>query len=288
MIIMSKIAFVTDSGTGLSVKENAADGIFSVPLQLTLGDKSYREFEEAGYEQVYQQLHANKIVKTSLPLLSDIEELFASLKADGYTEIFAVPICPGLSGTANAMNVAAQSLDMKFTFFDSGTTALIQRYLIRLAKRLSDEGVSTDEIIAKLEEITEDTNTILIPNDLMHMARGGRLSTTSAVVGNLIKIKPILEVNKKTSGKVDVVKKLRTFKRSLAYVFDEMLTTLKTNQSDYHVVIAHVDVYELGQDVMNQIKEVFPQVSTELIDLIPTVSAHTGLGCIGLQYFRKN
>ncbi|UUX35415.1 DegV family protein [Fundicoccus culcitae] len=284
---MSKIAFVTDSGTGLSVAENAANGFFSVSLQIAFGDKSYREFEEVSYPEVYKQLHNQQVVKTSLPNLGDIEDLFKRIKDEGYTEIFAVPICPGLSGTASAMHTTAQNMDIPFTFFDTGTTALIQRYMLKLAKALSEKGLAVKEILERLEQALEGSNTILIPDDLMHLSRGGRLSKTNAIVGNLIKMKPILQINKATGGKNEVVKTVRTFNKSLQYVIEEQMSALKQTEFDWHVVVAHVDALDLGQKVLDKIQQSFPKASTELIDLVPTVSAHTGLGCIGFQFFRK-
>ncbi|MGO4937877.1 DegV family protein [Fundicoccus sp. Sow4_H7] len=285
--MMRKIAFVTDSGTGLTVAQNRDLGFFSVPLQISFDDKSYKEYEEVSYPEVYQQLHQQRIVKTSLPTLSDIETLFQGIKDEGYTEIFAIPICSGLSGTASAMHTTAQNLNIPFTFFDTGTTAVIQRYLLKLAKTLSNKGLELDQIVKRLDAALEDANTILIPDDLMHLSRGGRLSRTNAIVGNLVQMKPILEINRETGGTNKVVKTVRTFKKSLQYVIDEKMTALNKRQFNWHVVVAHVDALDVGKSVREKIQQAFPHATTELIDLVPTVSAHTGLGCIAFQIFRK-
>ncbi len=286
-IILKKVAFITDSGSGKSIAEIEALGCYSVPLQLMADKDSYKEFETISYDKVYEILGENKVMTTSLPAIADIEQLFSQLKEKGYTDIFAVPICSGLSGTINAMYTAANSLELGFDYFDSGTTAVIQLYLLKLAKSLHEKGIDFPQIKEKLMEVVDHANTVLIPDDLMHLARGGRLSSTSAVIGNLIKIKPVLEVNLKTKGRIEVLQKLRTFKRAFQYVIDEMAEEIKDASDHYHIVVAHVDAVEKGQDVLATLKAKFPQATTEFIDLVPTVSCHTGLGCIALQYFKK-
>lgn len=284
---MKKMAFVTDSGTGKSVEEVEALGCYSVPLQLITDQASFKEFEDIAYEEVYKLLQKNQTITTSLPVMADIEALFLSLKEKGYTDIFAIPICTGLSGTTNAMYTAATSLGLTFHHFDSGTTAVIQFYLLKLAKSLHDEGIEVEKIKETLAEVVAHANTILIPDDLMHLARGGRLSSTSAIIGNLIKIKPVLEVNLKTKGRIEVVQKLRTFKRAIQFVLDEMMKEIKEKPEQYHIVVAHVDDLKKGKDVVEMLRNLFPKSTIELIDLVPTVSSHTGLGCIALQYFKQ-
>ena len=252
-IILKKVAFITDSGSGKSIAEIEALGCYSVPLQLMADKDSYKEFETISYDKVYEILGENKVMTTSLPAIADIEQLFNQLKEKGY----------------------------------SGTTAVIQLYLLKLAKSLHEKGLDFPQIKEKLMEVVDHANTVLIPDDLMHLARGGRLSSTSAVIGNLIKIKPVLEVNLKTKGRIEVLQKLRTFKRAFQYVIDEMAEEIKDASDHYHIVVAHVDAVEKGQDVLATLKAKFPQATTEFIDLVPTVSCHTGLGCIALQYFKK-
>ena len=109
-----KIAFVTDSGTGKSVGELAQAEIYSVPLQVSCDNKNYQDLEELGIDEIYALMKDGKMLSTSLPSLGKIEELFQGLKQQGYDMIFAVPICSGLSGTINAMEMIAQQQGIAF------------------------------------------------------------------------------------------------------------------------------------------------------------------------------
>ena len=141
-----KIAFVTDSGTGKSVGELAQAEIYSVPLQVSCDNKNYQDLEELGIDEIYALMKDGKMLSTSLPSLGKIEELFQGLKQQGYDMIFAVPICSGLSGTINAMEMIAQQQGIAFDYVDCHVTAVVQEYMIKLAKQLHEAGKSIEQI----------------------------------------------------------------------------------------------------------------------------------------------
>ena len=157
-----KIAFVTDSGTGKSVGELAKEGIYSVPLQVSCDNKNYQDLEELSIDEIYALMRDGKMLSTSLPSLGKIEELFQGLKQQGYEQIFAVPICSGLSGTINAMEMIAQQQGIAFDYVDCHVTAVVQEYMIKLAKQLHETGKSIDQIKEVLLRIVHTTNTYLI------------------------------------------------------------------------------------------------------------------------------
>ena len=100
------------------------DGIYSVPLQVSCDNQNYQDLEELGIDEIYEMMKEGKMLSTSLPSLGKIEELFTNLKNQGYDMIFAVPICRGLSGTLNAMEMIAQQLGIAFDYVDCHVTAV--------------------------------------------------------------------------------------------------------------------------------------------------------------------
>ena len=106
-----KIAFVTDSGIGKTAAEMAADGIISLPLQISVDGRSLQDMEDIDKDQLIALLQEQKVMATSLPALGRIQECFEQLKAEGVELIFAVPICSGLSGTISAMQATATTSD---------------------------------------------------------------------------------------------------------------------------------------------------------------------------------
>ncbi|MDF9825119.1 DegV family protein with EDD domain [Breznakia sp. PF5-3] len=282
-----KVAFVTDSGTGLSVDEVEKLGCFSVPLQISYDDVSLLENEDINVDQVYDLMEKGKMMKTSLAPLGKIEDLFNRLKNEGYDMIFAVPICKGLSGTIDAMEMTAKEVGINFDYFDNHVTAMVEKYMVVRAKELYEEGKSIDEIKQILSQICNSTNTLLVPNDLNHLRRGGRLTPFAATLGGLLKIKPILEINKKTNGKIDVLDKVRTMSKALDTTLEIMKKEIFGEGEGYSITVAHVVAEEAARALIEKYKAAFPKANYDLIKLVSVVGVHTGLGCLAIQYFKE-
>lgn len=279
-----KTAFVTDSGCGKSVTQLMSDGIYSVPLQVSYEGKNFHDQEDITIDEVYALMKEGKMLSTSLPSLGKIEALFTKLKDEGYQRIFAVPICSGLSGTINAMAMCCEQLGLVFEYVDCHVTAVVQEYMIKLAKSLFEEGKSIEEIKKVLGRVVDTTNTILLPNDLQHLKRGGRLTPLAATLGGLLKIKPILKINQETNGKIDVADKVRTMHRAM----DNVIEIMKKEHVDdtYLVTVAHADDAQEADVYMEKIKAAFPNAKHQIIKLVSVVGVHTGRGCQAVQYFK--
>lgn len=279
-----KIAFVSDSGTGKSVEQLGKDGIYSVPLQVSYNNKNYHDLEDLSIDEVYARMKEGQMLSTSLPSLGKIEALFQTLKDEGYELIFAVPICAGLSGTINALKLSADTVGIAFDYVDCNVTAIVQEYMIKLARDLSLQGYDIPRIKAVLNRVVDQTNTLLLPNDLQHLKRGGRLTPLAATLGGLLKIKPILKINKETNGKIDVVDKVRTMHKAM----DVVVGIMKKEGVDdsYMITVAHADDESEAFVYQAKLKEAFPNACHNMIKLVSVVGVHTGRGCQAVQYFK--
>ncbi len=277
------IAFVTDSGTGKSKEYWAEQGIYSLPLQIEVNGHSFDEEENIMIPDVLNYLHANVPMKTSLPKLGEIEDLFESLKEKGYDTIFAVPICTGLSSTMNALEMAANMLGLEFIGVDCYTTAVVQGEMILTAKKMWESGHSIDEIVRMLNRIADSCDTILLVDDLNHLKQGGRLTPMAAALGGLLKIKPVLHLDMETEGRIDALAKVRTMSKAQDYVINR-LKEIGVNK-DYTIIVAHVDAKEAAEKYSEKIRKAIEGAKISLIDLVSTVSIHTGLGCLAVEAF---
>lgn len=280
-----KIAFVCDSGTARSVSQLKELGIYSCPLQISDETSNYLELEDISIEEVYEKVANEEPVKTSLPPLGYIDECFEQIKQEGYDTVFCVPICSGLSGTMNAMRLAAETQGLNFECMDTCVTAEVEFYCITMAKKMIEDGHSIDEVKQQLQEVIDSASTLLIPQDLQHLKRGGRLTPVAATLAGLLKIKPILRVDKTTEGRIDVYDKVRTLPKAM----ERVITLMKENGvgDNYSIAVAYVKEKQDCEVMLSKIKEAFPTAHTELIPLISTVGCHTGVGCIAIQYYKK-
>ena len=122
-----------------------------------------------------------------------------------------------------------------------------------------EQGRPMNEIVAKLEEVADSCETVLLCDDLDHMKRGGRLTPMAATLGGLLKIKPILHIGKNTNGRVDVLDKVRTMSRAQDRVIRHLLD-LKMDSS-YTYIVAHVDALEGATKYAKRIEEQILQTS---------------------------
>lgn len=279
-----KTAFVTDSGTGETIEQLSKDGVYSVPLQVSYDHLNFNDALDITIDEVYEKMREGKMLSTSLPSLGKIEELFSSLKNQGYERIFAVPICSGLSGTINAMEMTAKELGLMFEYVDCHVTAVVQGYLIRLAKRLYEEGKSMEMIKEACAKVIHTTDTLLLPDDLMHLKRGGRLTPLAATLGGLLKIKPVLAINEQTKGKIDVAGKVRTMTKAMDTVIERMKQA--GVDAGFSITVAHADAPEQAEVYKKKIEAAIQGAQVNVIKLVSVVGVHTGRGCQALQYFK--
>lgn len=280
-----KLAIITDSGSGLSKKEAAAAGIYFLPLQIINNEEEYRDQETITTEEVFALLHKGDMPTTSMPTMGSMERLIQQLKEDGYEEAIAVTLSGGLSSTAQVLYAVSKEQDFLLHVVEPYTTCNIQRYLALSAKQLADQGLEAKEIVQRLNDSIASSNTLIIPDDLQHLKRGGRLTPLAAALGGLLKIKPILKLNTSTEGKIDVADKVRTMSKAYQSAVDTFAAEGITE--DYMLSVLHTDAQDTAEKVQDLMKERFPNNDIYFGWIGATISCHTGIGCIGIQYVKK-
>lgn len=283
-----KIAYVTDSGTGRTIEYFAKDNIISLPLQITDETHTYQDMETLTIQDNLRLLNEGHLLKTSQPSPGIVENCFESLKEQGVDLIIAVPICNGLSGTISTMTAVANELGIRIITVDTYVTAVVQEYLIRYIKESVEKGVSDIEIRLEVEKVINSTNTLVIPQHLRQLVLGGRLTPMAARLAKFLQISPVLQINKKTSGRIDTLEKVRTFRKALERGIDEIERDGVNDGSDlWLITIAHVDNITDAEAMYHKMKLRFPKATIQIINLCNTVAAHTGTGAICLQWFKK-
>lgn len=281
-----KIVYLTDSGTGKNCEALQSEDIISLPLQVSVETTNYNDMEELSTQECIDLLKEKKVLKTSQPATGKIVELFEECKQANINQIIAVPICNGLSGTMSTIQSFAKQYNIQCICFDTHVTAVVQETCIKLIKKWMGENIAFDIIQTRIENIIKSCNTLLIPTDLQHLKRGGRLTPLAATVAGLLKIQPVLAINQKTNGKIDILAKVRTYSKAVAQVIEQMKSD--GVDSTYDIVVAHVDDEQGANELANSIIENFHNVNPTIIPLCNVVAAHTGLGCKAIQYFKQN
>ena len=281
-----KIAVITDSGTGWNEHQAQERGLFYLPLQVKCGEEEVLDGINITVEELYERLRQGEMPSTSMPPVGRVEAMFAQLKEQGYEYVIAVPLSAGISSTASMIEAAAKRAELGITVIDPYTTVNTQGYLAECAYKLAQQGLEPAEIERRLVASAESGNTLLVPDDLMHLKRGGRLTPLAATLGSMLKIKPILQLNKGTAGKVDVLDKVRTMTKALSRMVDVAKQDGFDPQS-YELRLLDSEGGDSVEQLTKLLEENFEGCTIQRSTVCPVIAAHTGLGVVAIQYQKK-
>lgn len=281
---MKKVAIVTDS-TAVMGNEliNNEQHLYTVPLQILFGDEEvYRDGIDLTSEEFFNKMESSvSLPTTSQPSVGAVLELFEKLIVD-YDEILYITISSNISGTFNTGLLAAKQLEgKKIEVFDSLHTSVIQKMYVEEALKEAKEGYSIDHIIKKLKKMRSKSEIYLVVDDLHHLGRTGRVNNMGAIVGQLLKIKPILTFE---DGYINLRKKVRTLKKAYLEVMS-ILDSAELNKSS-KIMIAHAKGLENALKVKEAIEIIYPDKNIEISELSPVISVHTGPNTVGVAWIR--
>ena len=284
---MSKIAILADSGCQIELEKYENQGIFIVPLCITMKNKTYLDQKDITSLEVFEIMEKEDLtVKTSQPSTGVMMETVQKIKDLGFDEIIGLPIATGLSSTLNGMKVAADMVDIPITLVDTKGTAGNHKYLTFVAAKLVEKGKSSSEIADILTKMVNNSGTIIMAPNLDHLKKGGRITPAVALLGGMLKIVPVMELNYDLGGQIDTLAKVRTASKARLTLVNRMIEK-GVNAKDYKVTIEHVLCEESALELKKLVLEKIGNVEMELRELPSVVGAHMGVGGIGIQYIRK-
>lgn len=250
---------------------------------LNLGGKEYEDYVDIQAKEFYDIINANPNidVSTSQTSTGKIASVYEELREEGYTDIIAIVISSKLSGTYQGA-VLAKDLVQGVNVFviDSRSVSYGEAYLVLEAIKMIKSGSKTREIIDKLERIRDHIYIYVLVDTLKFLVKNGRLSATSGFLGTLLKIKPLLHVQR--DGSLVPFEKIRT----TAKAQQRLLEVLKSDIEGKNVIlfIAYTNNEGKAAEIKQQILEERPDVTVELVPLTPVVGAHAGPGTLGVGY----
>lgn len=285
---MSKIAILADSGCQLPINKLEKEGIFIAPLTITMKGKSYLDQLEIDSLTVFEAMKKEDImVMTSQPSTGVLQETVQRIKDAGYDHVIALPIATGLSSTLNGMKLACDIVGVEVTLIDTKGTARNHKELVEMAAKLAKEGQSVQEIKDVLQEMIDNSGTIIMVPNLNHLKKGGRITPAVALLAGLLKIVPIMKLNYDLGGKIDTLDKVRTVRKANLKIIQHMIDECKVNAKDYVFAIEHVLSEELALEMKQKLIEAIGDCDVLVRELPAVVGAHMGIGGIGYQFIKK-
>lgn len=281
---MEKLAILTDTGGAITPEEANKLGIYLLPLQIGVGEDNYEDLFEISINKVYDLIESGKMLNTSMPSYIKIEEMIKQIKDEGYTSIIAIPLTSGISSTASVIESTAHALEMPIDIIDCYTPCRIQKMMTYKAVELVEKGLSRKEIVDTLRNMIKYSNSILMPSDMDHLKRGGRLTPMAATLASMLKIVPLLQLNPSTLGKIDTYDKVRTKKKAYAKAAEE---AMKLYKEDSQLFVLHTRDLEGAKLAKDELIKLGANPKNIIIDDINAIIAvHTGMQAIAIQIVR--
>jgi DegV family protein with EDD domain len=288
---MSDFVLSCGSTADLSLEYFQKRNIPFVCFHFTMDGKEYPDDlgQTMPLDEFYKRIAAGALPTTSQINVAEFIDFFEPYLAEG-KDILHICLSSGLSGTYNSVVMARELLlqkypDRKMLLVDSLAASSGYGLLVDMAADLRDSGGTIEEVHARLEENKRNVHHWFFSTDLSHYKRGGRISATSAAVGSLLNICPLMNVDHE--GKLIPREKIRGKKR----VMSEMLHRMEThaqNGTNYSgkCFISNSACYEDARLVANLIEEKFPRLNGKvIINSIGTViGSHTGPGTVALFF----
>lgn len=198
------VKIIVDSTADMRPETAAKVGI--VPLSVHFGDREYVSGVNITPKQFYELLvESDTLPTTSQPAPYLFEEAFQKAVSEG-CEVVCLTCSGKLSGTNQSANIAASEFEGKVHVVDSGTIAIGLGILTEYAVELAEKGLSPEEIVWKLLGKREKIKLLALVDTLEYLKKGGRISSTVALAGGLLNIKPVLSVN---GGEIKLLGKAR-------------------------------------------------------------------------------
>lgn len=285
---MSEYVLITDSSADLSQEMVQELGVTVLPLSFTIQGKTYRNYpdnREMDLPLFYDMLRAGELATTSAVNVAEYTQAVEPILQEG-KDVLILAFSSGLSSTYQASVLAAGELrekypDRKIYTVDTLCASLGQGLLVYLAAQEQRKGKSIEEVRDWAEETKLNLCHQFTVDDLHFLKRGGRISATTAVVGSMLQIKPVLHVD--NEGHLINIGKARGRQASLKALVDKMEKTV-TEESRKTVFISHGDCRKDAVTVADMVRERFGTQDIRINFVGPVIGAHSGPGTLALFY----
>ncbi len=277
------IRILVDSSADYTLEEMKERNIELIPLNITIGDKSYRGSVDITADELYELLiNGDTLPKTSQPSPQDFYEFFEEAKEKG-DSVVCITLSSALSGTFQAATIAKNMLDYpEIYLIDSLSSTHPIRVMADYACKLREEGKNASEIAGAVEGLKGRVKVLAGVDTLEYLFKGGRMNRATAVIGELANLKPIITIL--PDGTLTVVGK--ALGRNKAITFIQKAMAEKTIDTDFPVY----SLYAYGTDNTEKLEQKLDDIaihSEKRLQRGATLGVQVGPGAFAVVYVEK-
>ncbi len=260
--------------------------VIGMPYTVNGVEKIYDLGENTDFVGFFNEMKAGATVTTSGLNFDTYVDIFEPYFEKG-EDILYIAFSSKMSNTFEPMQKAVDALTEKypgvrFRRFDTLNICVGAGFLVYMgAKFFNENGGDIDKTYDYLTSILNKVGIYFVVEDLKYLARGGRLSSSSAMFGNLMQVKPILRVD--DEGSVSVYAKQQGSKKAMAFMIAEFKKKYKAYDNAPVFVVGAINDKAV-EDVVAQVKEFAPDQEIIVQPIGPVIGAHCGPGTYGLIF----
>ena len=256
---------------------------YHVSLTVEIADRVYKDGVDLRPQRFYKLLTTTEAFpKTSQPSPEEFAACFQQAKEKG-EEVVYLALSSGLSGTLQSANIAKNMVEYdNIHIVDTRTATHMIGMLAGYAAKLAEDGLGGAEIAEKVTQLRDKQVIYAGLQTLEYLFKGGRLSRTSAAIGTIANIKPIITVN--AEGKVETFAKSIGVKRAIQTIVKQVLEHEIDEAFDFWIL------YSEGEENCDALEAALTAAGISVsgrMQVGPTIGAHVGPGVYGVTYITK-
>lgn len=275
---MGGVAVVTDSTCDLALDVAEEHGLRIVPLSVAFGRETFISRITITDEDFYARLRKTEVLPTtSQPSPAWFEEAYADCADEGLDAVVSVHISAALSGTVSVGRQKAEAAPLPVSVIDSQQVGGGLAVAALAGQRAAVAGATQAEVAEVAARVAQAAKTFVVVDTLEFLKKGGRLSSGKAALGSMLRVKPILHVDK---GRVELLEQTRTWSRALPRLIELASDALDGERAD--VIVSHAFSPDRAAELWDAVDEHIDVRSGLETTIGPVVGAHTGPGAVGL------
>lgn len=283
---MEKIAIISDVNAGLDYISTDP----KIPMLRSIINFEHEHLIDGvdiRAQEFYRRLQEDSFIpSTSAPTVGEAMELLEQLASENYTDVIMYSISYELSSIGQMVETLVDEFaeKLKIHVVNTKRAAYLQGYLAVEAKEMAKQGKSVKEILERSYYLIANSHAYFVVDDLSYLVKNGRISGVAGFLGGLMRIKPVLELNKE--GKIVSFEKIRTHNAALERIKELIIEEVK-DASELLIFVFHTvreeDAKKIALDLNERIT--IPK-RIEIHMITPAVGAHIGCGVLGIGYYK--
>ena len=283
------VKIIGDTTSALSESFADAHDIAIIPQVIVFGDDSYLENVEIDYDTFIARLRTSEeLPKTAAPPPELFTKVFEQYAEAGETFICVMPSAV-VSGTVRSatggLRMAQEKglTDLDVRIIDTGLIASPVATLLKLAAQWAEAGVPADAIEQRIRNLSDRGKIYFSVDTLKYLVKGGRIGGAAALLGSVLKVKPILTF---VDGQIDAFEKVRTHNRMVDRL--KQLVREQIAPEEGYLSVMHADAPEEAQALADSLRaQLGLDAAVSIHRMPPAVVTHGGPGVLGVGFFME-